>query len=219
MLNDRYIDNMDVEGQMPTGVKKIFEALRYEVAWLHAKWSIYAQLFCRGEERLEFLDFMAPGFFVVVRDSLQNELIVGLCRLTDPSTTGRKENLTLARLAEALDSANADSSLRQQFSLQLTDLDQTCTPLRDWRNRRLGHSDLPTALGSSPNPLPDVTWNAIDEALRKVRLLMNLPERHFLDSEFFYEHFTDLNDGEEIVFHLEEARRFEDEEKRRALGK
>jgi len=216
--NGRYIGNMDIDGPMPTGVKDIFEALRYEVAWLHAKWSIYSQLFCRGQERLEFLDTMVPGFFVVVKDSLQNELIVGVCRIMDPSTTGRKENLTLFRLAESLDAANADSVLRQRFGSQLEGLSQTCSPLREWRNRRLGHSDLPTALGASL-PVPQVTWSAVDEALARVRELMNFIEKHYLDNEFFYEHFTDLNDGEDLVFYLEEARRCEEEERRRALGK
>jgi hypothetical protein len=218
MNSDRYIDNMGVDGPMPPEIKEIFEALRYEIAWLHAKWSIYSQLFCQGDARLEFLDSMAPGFFVIVRDSLLNELIVGLCRLTDPSTTGRRENLTLARLAESLEVANIDPAIRQQFASYLVSLDQTCSPLRAWRNRRLGHSDLPTALGNSPDPLPPVTWAAIDGALEEVRVLMNLLQKHYLDSEFFYEHFTDLNDGEELVFYLEEAQKFEEEEKRRALG-
>jgi hypothetical protein len=216
--NDRYIDNMDIDGPMPTGVKEIFEALRYEVAWLHAKWSIYSQLFCQGDERLEFLDSMAPGFFVVVRDSLQNDLIVGLCRLTDPSTIGKKENLTLSRLAESLGADNNSLPLIQQFGFQLDYLNQTCSPLREWRNRRLGHSDLPTALGSGPSPLPEVTWSAIDEALEEVRALMNLLEKHYLSSEFFYESFTDLGEGEDLVFYLKEAQRCEEEERRRVLG-
>lgn len=256
---------------MPPEIKQIFEALRYEVAWLHAKWSLYSQLFCQGEARLIFLDSMAPGFFVIVRDSLMNELIVGLCRLTDPSTTGRRANLTLTRLAESLEAANTDpathvveepgvgeegvdqpelerlppghglagedqaerlgeadearqagraalAGIRQQFASCLVELDRTCSPLRAWRNRRLGHSDLPTALGNSPDPLPPIAWTAIDNALEEVRGLMNLLQEHYLDSEFRYEHFTDLNDGEGLVFYLEEARKFEEQEKRRALG-
>jgi hypothetical protein len=47
---------------------------------------------------------------------------------------------------------------------------------------------------------------------------MNLVQRHFLDSEFHYESFTDLDDGEAVVFYLREAQKYEEEEKRRAMG-
>ena len=214
----RYIDNMDVDGPMPPAVKEVFAALRCELAWLHAKWAIYSQLYCRGDARLGFLDAIAPGFFVVVRDSIQNELMVGLCRLTDPLEAGGNRNLTLSRLAAMLEAVDADTSLREEFDSCLAALDRACSPLRDWRNRRLGHSDLPTALGSSAKPLLPVTWSAIDGALAQARTLMNLVERHYLESEFYYEHFTDLSDGDDLVFYLEEAQRFEDEERRRALG-
>ncbi len=210
--SDRYIDNMDVEGQMPPLIKEVFENLRYEVTWLHAKWAIYSQLFCCGEEQLSFLDSMASGFFVIVRDSLENELIVGLCRLTDPATTGRRKNLTLARLAETL----KETDIATDFQSRFQKIDQACSPLREWRNRRLAHSDFPTALGQSR--LPEVAWETIDSALARVGGLMNLVQGHFLDSEFDYRSFTNLNDGEEVVFYLKEARQHEEEEKSRALG-
>jgi hypothetical protein len=140
MRNGRYVDHLEVEGAMPLQVKEIFENLRYEVTWLHAKWAIYSQLFCRGEDQLSFLDVMAPGFFVVVRDSLENELIVGLCRLTNPSKTGPHENLTFARLAETLGAEQCEN-LQRTFQAQFRKLDEDCSPLRKWRNRRLAHSD------------------------------------------------------------------------------
>ncbi|MFY9825725.1 MAG: hypothetical protein WAM82_30405 [Thermoanaerobaculia bacterium] len=216
----RYIDNMDVDGPMPPHIKDVFEGLRYEITWLHAKWAIYSQLFCHGAEQLTFLDSMTPGFFVVIRDSLENDLIVGLCRLTDPSTTGRRENLTLARLKETLNSEEEEEEdLKRVFDLRLEKIDRTCSPFREWRNRRLAHTDFPTALGQSQTPLPGVAWEAIDAALRQVGSLMNLVQIHFLDSEFDYRSFTDLNDGEEVVFYLREAQRYEEEERMRVLGK
>jgi len=213
MQSDRHIDNMDIDGPMPPPIKEVFENLRYEVTWLYSKWAIYSQLFCRGEEQLSFLDSMAPGFFVIIRDSLENELIVGLCRLTDPTTTGRRENLTLARLAETLEEAD----IAKEFQSRLHKIDQACSPLREWRNRRLAHSDFPTALGQSQFPLPKVAWETIDSTLKSIGNLMNLVQIHFLDSEFGYESFTNLNDGEEIVFYLKEAQQHEEEERSRAL--
>jgi hypothetical protein len=212
----RYVDHLDVEGPMPPRVKETFEALRYEVTWLHAKWAIYSQLFCRGEQQLAFLDSMTPGFFVVVRDSFENELIVGLCRVTEGSMIGRRQNLTLARLAEDLRCVECED-LRGRFESELLKVDEVCSPLRKLRNRRLAHSDYPTSLSKAADSLPDVAWHDIDNALAQVRGLLNMVEVYFLGSEFHYESFVELDDGEELVFYLREARRWEEEEKRRAL--
>lgn len=210
MKNGRYVDNMNIEGPMRPKVKEVFEPLRYEVAWLHAKWAIYSQLYCRGNEQLAFLDAMAPGFFVVVKDSLENELIVGLCRLIEKAKTGRNHNLTLARLKESL-SCEREREFRGSFSARFERLRRSCAPLREWRNRRLAHSDYPTVTGEVQASLPEIPWQTIDEALAEVRTLMNLVQRRFLDSEFHYESFTDLDDGEMIVFYLREAQKYEEE--------
>jgi hypothetical protein len=233
--DDRYVDHMNIEGEMPPKIKVAFEPLRYEIAWLHAKWSIYGQLFCRGEEQLDVLNSMARAFFLIVQDSLQNDLIVGLCRITDPPNTGKRKNLTLSSLAELLkpveemqvkeperENGQGDESselrdkekeLWRKFSNQLESLGHVCSPLREWRNRRLAHSDFPTAVGQHPDPLPESVWDTIDEVLVRVRVAMNMVEGHFLDSEFRYDLFTNLDDGEEVVRYLKEAQQRENEER------
>jgi hypothetical protein len=214
MENGRYVDNMDIDGPMRLGVKEVFEPLRYEVAWLHAKWALYSQLYCRGDEQLTFLDSVAPGFFVLIRDSLENELIVGVCRLIEAAKTGKKKNLTLARLEESL-SSEQELELRGSFAARFEELCRLCSPLRKWRHRRVAHSDYPTLAGKAQASLQRIPWQTIDEALAEVRTLMNLVERHFLDAEFHYESFTDLEDGAAVVFYLREAQRTR---KRRSAG-
>jgi len=231
----RYAEHLNIEEDMPPKIKEVFEPLRYEIAWLHAKWSIYGQLFCRGEEQLDILNSMARAFFLIVQDSLQNDLIVGLCRITDSPHTGKRKNLTLASLAEILkdlkeaqererekeesqtdenpQSTSKEEELWREFVSQLELLAHVCAPLREWRNRRLAHSDFPTAVGQHPDPLPELVWDAIDEALARVRVVMNIVEGHFWDSEFRYDIFTNLDDGEEVVRCLKEAQQREKEER------
>ncbi len=212
----RYIANMGVSDAMPVQIKAVYEGLRYEVAWLHAKWAVFAQLFCRVDHRADLLSEMLPGFEVVVRDSLWNELTLGLCRLTDGATTGKnKENLTLKRLQMLIGESEPASSLSEI----LDQVDEKSKPLRHWRNRCLAHSDLPTALGQPSQTLPALEQDTFDDLLGLVAQAMNLVEQHFLDSEMHYQSFTDLGDGDDLLFYLEQARALDQQERAEILGR
>ncbi len=213
---DRYSPNLDIEGSMPDGVKAVFEPLRYEVTWLHAKWLIYQQLFCRDQQRVDLMNRLAPGFFVVVADSLRTESIVGLCRLTDPAKSGSNQNLTLLRLAEAVTSEEP-GRFASDVDAEANRLRHAFSPLRTWRNKRLAHTDFPTAVDMQT--LPEIPQLTIDNGLAGVRGLMNLVEVHYLNSEFCYDQFTNLDDGDELIFYLSEAERYDEERRRRRQAK
>lgn len=184
----------------------LYNALTNEVAWVHAKWSQYQQLYTRSPERIDLLNNVAGLFFGVIQDVLLEDIILHLARLTDPPKSMGKDNLTLRRLSALL--ANAQLTIEVQTLVEATLA--ACEAARAWRNRRLAHRDLALALASATEPLPGISYTDIKAALAAMRAVLNYIEGHYWDSETPYEHFiTDGGEADSLVYYLSKGVRAE----------
>jgi len=196
--------------RIPQSIRPLYDELCTEVVWLHARWKIYRQLFAESPKRIELLNECASTLFFVIKDLLIGEVQVTLSKLTDPASTGKKENLSLERLQAEID-ALGDQALATHTQAILADLQKACAPFRVWRNKRLAHLDLSTALKSTPDPLPGISRQMIEDALHLVREHLNAIPRHFDDSEVAYEHFImQTSDGDGLVSVLKAGMRYEE---------
>ena len=91
---------------------KQFHALWQEVAWLYTKWGEYVALFGTKPSRIDLMNRTAPLFFRVVQDSIWEETILHIARLTDPPKSMGKENLSIQQLPLLV----GDEGLRQTLS-------------------------------------------------------------------------------------------------------
>ena len=91
----------------------VYNALDRDVAWLHAKWNQYRQLYARSPERIALLNQVAGHFFGVVQDTLFEDVLLHLARLTDPAKSVGNENLTLKRLVGDTESGPKSDILGQ----------------------------------------------------------------------------------------------------------
>ena len=177
----------------------LYHALYNEVAWIHAKWNQYRKLYAKSEKCTRLLKDTAPFFFRVVRDSLIDDVLLHLARLTDSSGTHRKQNLTLLRLPEAV----TDSELRRQINDQVDVVQERTKSVRDWRNKRLAHRDLRLALKvPSVDPLPDVTLENVEKALESVRQTLNLLSRKYTGGVTAFDMFVTPGDADALVSYL-----------------
>jgi hypothetical protein len=200
-------NSLEAPSNMPSDLLQVYESLWQEVAGLHSRWVIFCQLFTVSESQVDFLREMAPSFFGVLQQTFRNDILMSLSRITDPSRTGGKENLSLVLLTERID-PSAFPALRHTLDTSLQEIIAHCTPFRDLRNRTLAHKDLPTALRYHSNPLPGISQNMINDALRMIRVFMNTIQSHFDHSETAYEHIIQRGNGEDIVFYLKQAREY-----------
>src|SRR2546428_12753884 len=72
----------------------VYNALWNEVAWLHAKWHEYKELYGEKPPRLELLNRASGFFFRIVQDTLWEDTLLHLARLTDPSRSAGRPNPT-----------------------------------------------------------------------------------------------------------------------------
>jgi AbiU2 len=184
-----------------------FSTLENKVIWLHAKWAIYRQLYGTDEETVNLLNESACGFFGMYQSVLLDEVLLTLARLTDPVEQGKYENLTLEHLVQ-LAETRADRRLLPDVRALLAEVVTKCEPFRRHRMKRIAHTDLPTALKVVQNPLPDLSREMIEDALRSLRRLMLALRTGFGKDEMVYDRFTPTGDGKALLWCLRAAKAY-----------
>jgi hypothetical protein len=135
---------------IPSNINEIYEKLKEEIIWLHGRWTLFTQLFAMSNKRIDLLNECAPSFFHAIEDVLVADVILSLCKVTDPAITrtraGNFDNMSLKQLQQRLEAE--ESKLAHRLQNLLNKLDDKCKPFREWRNKRGAHSDLATASGA-----------------------------------------------------------------------
>jgi hypothetical protein len=198
---------MDLMNSLPTTIEELFEELRNEINWLHAKWIIYRELFDHSEERVDLLNECASAFFYIIERTILDEILLSLSKITDRARTGKYENLTFAQLQERIETLG-EQQLSSQLHKLLDDLDNKCEAFRTHRHTRLAHLDLDTAIKGGAKQLPSVSRQMIEDALLLVREYMNTIERHYSQSETGYQYFIMHTGSEALVTMLKFGLRY-----------
>jgi AbiU2 len=142
---------------MDPKLRKIFMAVSSEVSWLHAVWEIYIQLFGASDENLRLMNSIAPQYFAITKDSLFDELVLILNRLIENAKTSGKDNVSLEQLIVKLGQVGHEQFV-ESLKERLTGIRNKARPFRLWRNRRLAHHDLLTALNIDSEVLPGICY-------------------------------------------------------------
>lgn len=156
----------------------VFHELWNELAWLRVKWQEYHELFGTSPERVQLVNSAAGLFFRIVQHTLWENILLHLCRMTDPPQSAGKANLTLQVLPDLI----ADLSLKADVKALVMQAFNTTTFARDWRNRLLGHRDLALALDSGAQPLAPASRAQVSAALSAIHAVLNRISERLLDS-------------------------------------
>jgi hypothetical protein len=156
----------------------LYDALWQQVAWLHTKWGQYVELYGTKESRLTLMNQAAPLFFRVVQDTLWEDVLLHIARLTDSPESMNKANLSVRRFPEAIDDGATKLSVEALINEALA-ASEFC---RDWRNRHIAHRDLHLALDAAAKPLKDASRAKVKEAIKAIDAVLNAISHHYLDS-------------------------------------
>lgn len=174
-----------------------------ECVLLHWKWEEFVTLFGSSPERIDLLNEIASAFFRVVQDCLFEDVLIHLSRLTDPPKSSGKPNLSLRRLPPLV-----EVELRPRTEQLLADCMTKCTFARDWRMRRIAHSDLELALNAkNAIPLALASRKAIKDALRAIAALLNFVQEHYTHSTVMYD-VHPLGNAESLLYVLRDGLQF-----------
>ncbi len=185
----------------------IYHELSNQVAWLHAKWNQYRKLYAQSPDRIEALNAVAGHLFGMLQQMMFENVLLDLGRLTDHPEMGKKSNLTLLRLPNAI----ADSTLAAEVQGLVEAALVACKEARAWRNRRIAHRDLALAIATAADPLPDVSRAYVESALASVRAVLHAIERRHFDSETAYAYFlAQGGEADSLVYYMKAGLRAEE---------
>ena len=142
----------------------VFHALSDDIAWLHVKWAEFRELFGGSQERIDLLNSSAGLFFYILHDTLWDDALLHIARLTDPVEMRGKRNLTIKALPELC----GEPKLRARVIDLVEHAISASAFARDWRNRRIGHRDLPLALKDHTQPLAPASRADVSTALKAI---------------------------------------------------
>ena len=174
---------IDNAAKMGDEIGSVYSALWQEVAWLHKKWAEYVALFGTNPTRIALLNRAAPSFFRTVQDSLWENVLLHLARITDSPKSAGRSNLSIKRLASAVSGSPIDTKM---LALEAVALDATKFA-RDWRNRKLAHSDLDLALDKHVDPLAPASRADVVTALASLGELLNVVSAHYMGSTTMFD--------------------------------
>jgi hypothetical protein len=165
-VEKQYVDAMGPE------LGRLYHRLWNECAWIHWKWSEFNELFGENPKRIELLNECAPQFFSLIQQSLWEDILLTISRLTDPATSpGRKQNLSLTALTQFV-----ATEICPELQSLIETAAQKAAFARDWRNRRIAHRDLNVALQQSSTPLAPATRAGVRECLAAIAAVLNVIE-------------------------------------------
>jgi hypothetical protein len=169
---------------MGASLGELHFALWNEVTWLHLKWKDYRALFGESLETIDLLNEAAPAFFSYLQNVLWEDVLLHLCRITDPQKTSGHANLTISLLPPLI----SDIAIRNKSESLVKVANDKTAFARDWRNRWLAHRELPDFSGKALRPLAAASRQHVEEALTSIREVMNCIEQHYQGSPVHYEY-------------------------------
>ena len=161
----------------------LYYALWQEVVWLHTEWGEYVELYGTKPGRIALLNEAAPSFFRLVQDGLFETTILKIARLTDPSKSVGKPNLSIRQLPALI----TDERLRDKVNTLIETAERAAAFSRDWRNRRFAHRDLYLSLGLASEPLGVATREKVQASIETIAAPLNAVSTHYLSSTTAFE--------------------------------
>ena len=155
----------------------LYHELWNEVGWLYLKWEDYVELFGTNPTRIDLLNKSAPVFFRIIQDTLFENVLLHIARLTDPPKSSGKKNLTIQSLPSLV-----NAPIRVSVVDHISNAIEKASFCRDWRNRHIAHRDFGLSIGEHVEPLKQASRAKVKEALDSISKVLNIVSEYYMQS-------------------------------------
>jgi hypothetical protein len=150
---------------LPESFKPLFIGISHYLINLNYKWRFYQELFLEKDNSL-ILMHTAPMFFFAIEQSLRNDIILSICRLSDPERVKNDVNLSLATLINNTEPINKVNDLYEEFK-------ENSKFFRKCRNKLIAHNDL-EVFNDKSILIPLLDKEKVDKSLLLSEKILNL---------------------------------------------
>lgn len=178
------------EKKMGKEFATIFGYLNDHWTYARARYQEYCVLYMK-QDSVKKLNTIGPLLFNDIKRLFWHDMMLSVCRLTDPVKIGKFENLTIQRLPVYF---KDDAKFSKTLCNDVKNAVCAVETVRDWRDKRISHSDLFLTIQdeNKSEPLNDVKIDMIEEALDKIHCVLNdismyLFKAHFFNAVSYYD--------------------------------
>ena len=126
-------------------------------------------------EAVKLLNAAGGAFMWDVQQVLWHDLLLHVTRLTDPATMGRHENLSVQALPPFCERPELQAEYPELHAVVQALVDRAVTAAdapRDWRNRRISHTDRALAIDPNAESLAPTSLGRVQAALDAVHAVI-----------------------------------------------
>lgn len=186
----RFIKSKKVEQcfikHMGADLGNILYLLWAEVVYMNDKFTALATLFVENvgkKNKIVLLNKAAPGLFYIIKNTLIDDMIIHITRLTDSTEGGRGKYkyLTIQRLRRLIIRKELEGVEEEELMIKEKELVKKFQPLkklidsaiekakivREYRNQEIAHRDLLLALKRA-EPLEKLTFSQMNDAVESI---------------------------------------------------
>ena len=186
----------------------LYHSINNQFLWILSKWIEYKELFAAKESRIELLNNTAPSFFGMVQGILWENLLLGICKLTDPQKSAGKRNASI----NSLNSYAVNEPFKSSVLAKTKSLIEKSEFARDWRNRYISHEDFDLAVDQNAKPLSEATRENVERFIGQFQEYINLYENFYFNSTTAFGAFSSRKSAKSLLYILDEG--FEAKEER-----
>ncbi len=185
---------------MKEELKRFFD----QCIWTRNIYDEYRDLYEKGDERLGLYKEIAFGFFQDLNIVLIDYLLLNMCKITDPASSGNKDNLTVKYILSKMEPEIVEELKLEELSNKIHEFTEHILLAR---NKIIAHIDKNVAISNEPlGGFSDEDGIAFWENLQE---LVNRLHRHYFDGPLPLDTVRP-NGAEDLIFALKKAVHFDD---------
>jgi len=192
-----YKESFGYDLNVPENIRELLMWLCQDVASLYDKWDFYLELFST-KENTELLSELAVSSFQIIEESIRNDLIMMIGRLSDPSNG--KRNLSIETLIQ-----NCDKIESSEIEL-LKEFKEKCRPVRKLRHKFVAHNDLKSRIKPKDNPLPGIGLDQVKKIIHDAGTLLNLVYQKYVNAELGFDIPIQIGGAKDLLYWLKKAK-------------
>jgi len=183
--------------------RKLLDAIEREFTQLGYRWAMFRQLFDSGQDNIDLLNKSGSNVFQLLQKLIIDDVMMSLCRLTDPPKSMGYENASLRNLVGKL-GGKLPLESKKKIDAKFIELGEHLGKVMVLRNKALSHTDLTHALNTEllPRPTYDELEGAIDTA---TSILNEITGKVFDYSSDYIPHIPFGHDGNKLLSVLAKA--------------
>jgi hypothetical protein len=155
----------------------LYDSIYNEFLWLSIKWLEYIELYGTKKSRIDILNSAAPSFFYTIQKILWENILLGICKLTDHSKSRGKKNVSVNSLLDFID----DEILKNNVKVKTNELMEATIFCRDWRNRYISHTDYFLTTDENAKPLEVASKEKMNLVFTLFQELINIFQNHYFN--------------------------------------